>query len=97
MEANMAWGFQPTTASDLGQRLSELRTEALAVVHGRYSGDLCAKVLDLINHAERLLVLDAFDEEAMVISRRLLDDGNPRLALEKLAHVIEPRLLKQSP
>lgn len=93
----MAWSFQPTTTSDLGERLSELRAEALAAVHGQFSGDLCGKVLDLIEHAERLLVLDAFDDEAMAISRKLLDDGNPRLALEKLAHVIEPRLLKQSP
>lgn len=93
----MAWDFQPTTASDLWQRLSELRSQALAAVHGQYSGDLCGKVLDLIDHAERLLVLDAFDEEAIAISRRLLDDGNPRLALEKLTQVIEPRLLRQSP
>ena len=93
----MAWSFQPTTTSDLGGRLSELRTEALAALHGQFSGDLCGKVLDLIEHAERLLVLDAFDDEAIATSMKLLDDGNPRLALEKLAHIIEPRLLKQSP
>jgi hypothetical protein len=84
--------FHLETISQLADRWTVLINESNRYGTGRYPDLLCVDVLRLIREVERLVRPDPFEQDALLIARNLVEQGDPKIALFKVHEVIKGRM-----
>ncbi|SAK72269.1 hypothetical protein AWB78_02962 [Caballeronia calidae] len=82
----------PETISQLADRWTVLVNELNRYKDGRYPDLLYRDVLQFIREVERLVIPDPFEQDILITSRSLVEQGDPKTAMFKVHEVLSGRL-----